>query len=150
MKETEKVLKEWAPIFEDVYKRKLEQSEDTGALINSISVSTKVNGNDFIISMTLEDYWKYIEYGRQPGSFPPVDKLVSWVERKIPNPNPIPSQNNRIPTPNQIAYLVGRKIFEQGIEAKPYLQETIDEIKDVFIDDLKVALAEDIKNEIFS
>lgn len=145
---TKKILRKYSRLFANKYKQMLSNSEDTGALINSVKTRVIVNDNEFGIEMTLLDYWKYIEEGRPPGKFPPVDKMIEWVERSIPSPRPIPSESNRIPTPNQLAYIIGKKISEEGTEGKHYLQLTIDEIKEQFIIDLKEALVEDIKEEI--
>lgn len=94
----------------------------SGDLSKSIKGIVKQNGKYIVISIQLQDYWKYIEYGTKP-HFPPLDAIKKWISVKPVLPRPLP--NGKLPTTNQLAYLIGRKISKVGTKAKPFLQPTL-------------------------
>lgn len=78
-----------------------------------------------------------IEEGRRAGArFPPVDVITRWVQLKLRPPA------NKL---RQVAFLVGRKIAQQGIPGKHVFQksftETQPEVQRILSDDLSAALA---------
>lgn len=103
-------------------KLKANDSYASGNLVNSIRGVVKQNGKYIVISIQLEDYWKYIENGTKP-HWPPVDAIKKWISVKPILPRPLKS--GKLPTDNQLAYLIGRKISKVGTKAKPFLKPTI-------------------------
>lgn len=103
-------------------KLKANDSYANGDLVNSIRGVVKQNGKYIVISIQLEDYWKYIENGTKP-HWPPVDAIKKWISVKPILPRPLKS--GKLPTDNQLAYLIGRKISKVGTKAKPFLKPTI-------------------------
>lgn len=103
-------------------KLKANDSYASGDLVNSIRGVVKKNGKYIVISIQLEDYWKYIENGTKP-HWPPVDAIKKWISVKPILPRPLKS--GKLPTDNQLAYLIGRKISKVGTKAKPFLKPTI-------------------------
>lgn len=103
-------------------KLKANDSYASGDLVNSIRGVVKQNGKYIVISIQLEDYWKYIENGTKP-HWPPVDAIKKWISVKHVLPRPL--KNGKLPTDNQLAYLIGRKISKVGTKAKPFLKPTI-------------------------
>lgn len=97
-------------------------SNASGTLAKSIRGIVKQNGKYIVISIQLEDYWKYIENGTKP-HWPPVDAIKKWISVKPILPRPLKS--GKLPTDNQLAYLIGRKISKVGTKAKPFLKPTI-------------------------
>lgn len=93
-------------------------------LKNSIRGIVQQNGKYIVISIELEDYWKYVEYGTKP-HFPPLSVIKKWISVKPVLPRPLPS--GKLPTANQLAYLIGRKISKQGTKAQPFLKPTIND-----------------------
>lgn len=83
-------------------------------IADNVVFETKVFGSVYLVTVNLPDYWQYIENGRRPGKFPPMNKIINWVKYKniIPNPGT---------TVNQLAFLIGRKIAKFGIEPKHLL-----------------------------
>lgn len=79
------------------------------------------DGRYFKISLSLEDYWKYLEEGTRP-HFPPLDKIREWIRVKPILPRAI---NGKLPTQEQLAYLIGRKIEKEGTEPTYLLADTI-------------------------
>ena len=99
-------------------------SNASGTLSKSITGIVKMNDKYLTVSISLEDYWKYIEYGTNP-HFPPVDKIREWVRVKPVLPRPLAS--GKLPTENQLAFLIGRKISKFGTKPKPFLNNTKEE-----------------------
>lgn len=97
-------------------------SNASGTLAKSIRGVVKQNGKYIVISIQLEDYWKYIENGTKP-HFPPVDAIKKWISVKPVLPRP--TKSGKLPTDNQLAYLIGRKISKVGTKPKPFLKPTI-------------------------
>lgn len=107
--------------FVSELKNALTGTNASGTLSNSITGLVKQNDKYINISIQLEDYWKYIEYGSKP-HFPPIDKIREWIKVKPVLPQPI---NGKLPTENQLAYLISRKISKVGTKPKPFLNNTI-------------------------
>lgn len=95
----------------------------SGTLSNSIKGIVKQNGKYIVISIQLEDYWQYVENGRKAGKYPPLSAIRKWISVKPILPRPLKS--GKLPTDNQLAYLIGRKISKVGTKAKPFLKPTI-------------------------
>lgn len=97
----------------------------TGNLIQSIRpLSIEVRNNKVIGEIKLADYWKYVEYGRKPGKFPPIDKILGWVKAKPVLPRPM--NGLREPSEKQIAFLIARKIARDGIKPGNQYEEALD------------------------
>lgn len=126
------------------YKDRLvaDDKKATGQLINSISTEIKVGSDTFEVVLNVVDYFKYVEEGRKPGKFPPVDKILSWIKVKPVIPRPI---NGKLPTEQQLAFLIGRKIATEGIEAGHQLRDTVQDINAQFVPRLQEALEKDFE-----
>ena len=118
----------------------------SGALENSIRTHVEVDGQDFIVQMDLEEYWKYIEYGtkgRQTGNpglkFPPTSAILRWIQVKpsFPRPASLPEQKS-------LAFLIGRKIREYGTQGKPSLTDATRSVTKQWRDRIEAALQHDI------
>lgn len=135
-------LQEYAAEVERVYKESLTDSDHIASrdLYNSISTTVEVDGQAYYVRMTLEDYWKYIEEGTRP-HWPPPSALLRWIEVKPVIPRP--DGRGRIPTPQQLAYLIGRKIAREGTEGTHDLARTVEEVNLQFEQRLQDALAQD-------
>ena len=101
---------------------KANDSYASGNLSNSIRGVVKQNGKYIVISIQLNEYWKFIENGTKP-HWPPVDAIKKWISVKPILPRPLKS--GKLPTTDQLAYLIGRKISKVGTKAKPFLKPTI-------------------------
>lgn len=148
MKQIEIILKAFANDLERLYKSKLPSA--SGELANSVSSIINKNGNEYEVIFSLLDYWKYVEYGRKAGKFPPPEEIKRWVRVKHVLPRPFTLQSGRqvIPTENQLAFLIGKKIATEGIEPRPYLQDSINELAGQLVHDLAGAIANDFRKSI--
>ena len=141
--ETYRVLEEYAIRLRNLYQDKLIKGDKiaTGDLMNNVEYIIEKDSRSVSVSLQLEDYWKWVEEGRSPGRFPPVDKILDWIRVKPIVPD---ERSGRLPTENQLAFLIGRKIAEEGIEGTHYLQESQEEVLVEFEDKLSEAVGRDV------
>lgn len=121
------ILEQYGNIVIDNYRRLSYQGDSvaSGRLVNSLGSFVVSGEGTYELFLRLEDYWKYVEYGRGPGKFPPLEKIREWIDVKPVIPT---VYNGKLPTLDQLAYLIGRKIATEGIQPKNYLQNTLDEL----------------------
>lgn len=97
-------------------------TDASGKLSKSIKGIVKQSGKWVTISIQMEDYWKYVENGTKP-HFPPINAIKKWISVKPVLPRPL--KNGKLPTTNQLAYLIGRKIAKKGTLPQPFLKPTL-------------------------
>lgn len=137
------ILDEYCSEFQRLYKQKLIDDDKfaTGNLINSIETEIAINGTTINVVLNVLDYFQWVENGRKPGKFPPIAKIKQWIIDKpiIPHEN----DNGKLPTENQLAFLIGRKIATEGIEPGNQLKDTVSELNAIYLEKLKAALVAD-------
>lgn len=145
-KRISKIVVQWTKKVYDSYKIKLNEHRASGELQDTMSYGARKDDNVLEGFLLLQNYWEFIEDGRQPGTFPPVDAIREWIREKniIPRPFQLPSGRQVIPTENQLAFLIGRKIKEEGIVMDPLLTETIYENRDELFSAISKALRDDV------
>ena len=115
-------------------------------LTNNIKFNLQVNDTVFEIEFQAPSYWKWENYGRSPGKFPPFDKIENWIiRRKI---TPYPTKSGKIPTRPQLTYLISRKIAKEGFKGSGFLEKSLSEQQDYWEDRIKEAIGEDIELQI--
>ena len=146
--ELQQVLQDYAKEAEEIYKYQISLGGKNASrkLTDTIKSNIIVGDQAYEVSLTLQEYWKYVESGRAPGKFPPVKALLDWISVKpiIPRPD----ANGRIPTPKQLSFLIGRKIKEEGIEPFPALETTKEELDKIYHEKLSAALGHDVSHYI--
>lgn len=137
------VLNEYCEVVKTKYKDRLISDDKfaTGALIQSINTIIKTGSTNINVYINLAEHWKYVEFGRKPGKFPPPDKIEKWIIAKPVVP--YEDDNGNLPTPKQLAFLIGRKIARDGIKAGNYLHDTLEECNNIYLEKLKLALQKD-------
>lgn len=146
-------LKLWGELLADDYKEKLKNEGITasGKLVNSVKVLFKNSGTLYEVSLQLEDYYKYIEGGRgatrNNGDGELRRAILDWIRVKPILPRPY---NGKLPTENQLAYLISRKIHKLGYEGKQPLKRTLDENKDAIYRDIEKALKKDLSIDVLN
>lgn len=150
LNEVLQVLMDFARDLEENYTQHLVQSghyTTNYGLIDSVHTDIEVNGMGYNVTMTLNDYWKWVENDTRP-HFPPPDKILEWIKVKpiIPRPTALGHK----PTEKQLAYLIGRKIYNEGTEGTHDLEKTKDALIPFYEQKLKEALRNDMKNYIVS
>jgi hypothetical protein len=97
-----------------VFLKKANKSS-TGALLNSIAFKLRPEAENISIIIESNDYLTYVDKGRRPGSFPPIQAISRWASvRGIPQTAVFP---------------IARSIFKFGIEPTNVIQKTISELE---------------------
>lgn len=145
--ELHKVLQDFATDIRERYKDVLANNDHIAShnLVDSIRTEVKVGDNAYEVTMTLKDYWKYVEYDTKP-HFPPPDAILKWIQVKPVIPRP--DANGRIPSQKSLAYLIGRKIAREGTEGTHDLARTKDDILPWWREQIGKALGHDMENYI--
>ena len=145
--ELHQVLQDYANDIRERYKDVLANNGHIAShdLVNSIKTEVVVGEQAYEVTMTLADYWKYVEYDTRP-HFPPPDALQRWIEIKPVIPRP--GKNGRIPTPKQLAFLIGRHINTFGTTGTHDLQKTKDDIFAWYQEKITAALGREMANYI--
>lgn len=133
--------------FQNAYASKLKETNHiaTGNLALNQKHYFVFDGRYYRIYLSLEDYWKYLEYGTKP-HFPPIEKIAEWIRIKpvLPRPN----AKGKLPTQKQLAFLIARSISVKGTKPTHTLQQTINEfqlskkVKKLFMDAVKKQLVD--------
>lgn len=130
-----------------VYRDKMNNAGyDSNGELMKFTWVTEYNGNLFELYFNLPDYYIFAENGRKPGGFPPPNAILKWVQFKRLVPRP--GRDGKLPSTNQLVYLISRKIALEGTQGKHLLQQTIDETYDTLVDRLVEAIADKIENEL--
>lgn len=145
---TIEVLNSFGRLLVEDYKDALIKNEVNASdkLYNSVRYIFKSDNRYLQVDIELEDYYYYVENGRKAGKFPPIQKIEDWI--KVKPVLPYRDKNGKLPTLNQLTYLIGRKIKEKGIQGKHLLQKSVDEIYKEIEDKLVDSLAEDLHNAV--
>lgn len=154
---TIEVLNEYAQAWANAYKAELiaEGKRATGDLIRSVSGEVVIENDVYSAVLNLEDYWKYVEFGRrskhQDSSIkpPPISAILKWVQVKpvIARPNTL---TGLVPTQEQLAYAIAKSIQQNGIEPTYALRETNNATFNAFEQRLKDALTADLEGTAYT
>lgn len=134
-------------VREDLAQQNINASSKLSKSLKSI---VKQNGKWIEISISLEDYWKYVEYGTRP-HFPPIQAIRKWIDVKPVLPRPM---NGKLPTKDQLAFLIARKISKVGTRPKPFLNKTISDfnlinkVYDLLLNQIEQQINKQIKDEL--
>jgi hypothetical protein len=155
-----KVLEEYGKEAETLYKAKITEGRPpygtknaSGELLNSVRWGMRVNGRTYEVTLSLAEYWKYVEggaQGRETSPFgavyrahwPPVSAIREWIDIKPVIPRP--GRNGRIPTKDQLAFLISRNIARHGIEPFPALSRTVEELNAKYSERIAEAVSRDV------
>lgn len=143
----QRVLGEFAVELRNRYQDNLIRDEKiaTGNLLNSIDYKVQYDDRAIWVELHLEDYYKWVENGREPGKFPPPEAILEWIRIKPVIPD---DRDGRLPTEQQLAFLIGRKIAEEGIEPGNQLHNAMDDIYPQFEERIDEAIAQDINDAV--
>ena len=136
------VLQDLAKDVETNYKEHLEQHDRiaSGDLLRSISTEIEVKGTTYTVYLNLADYWKYVEEDTKP-HWPPKDAIDKWIFIKPVIPRP--DDKGHLPTPEQLSFLIRRKIAEEGTTGTHDLRDTENAVLPMYEQRLLDALERD-------
>lgn len=138
------VLEQFAARATEEYRSRLEigRTNASGKLSESVEYQVIRNEQTWSVTLSLEDYWKYVENGTGP-HWPPRNKILEWI--KVKPVIPRPSANGITPSDQSLAFLIQRKIANEGTEGKHHLEKTVDSVMTDFESQLEEALAMDME-----
>ena len=125
----------------------------SGKLYKTIDYSITSKSDSYLVTINLEEYWKFIEKGRRAGAkIPPVSAIENWIKiRKIiPRPVTLKSGKQRVPTVQQLAYVIARSIARKGIAPRPFMRESIEDTMKDFQSKLSAVIREDVLDNLDS
>ena len=139
----EAVLQQYAAEVKELYKQHLVEADRLASenLINSVETQVETDQGAYLVTITLADYWKYVEDDTKP-HWPPVSAILEWIRVKPVIPRP--DSRDRIPKPEQLAYLIGRKISREGTEGSHDLALSATECNRKYEPLIAEALAKDL------
>lgn len=143
---TESLLNSFSQTIVNRYKDKISEYS-SGKLYNTINFEITKGSSNYIVTINLEDYWVFLENGRRAGAkIPPVSAIENWIKvRKIiPRPVTLKSGKQRVPTVQQLAYVIARSISRNGIAPRPFMRESINQTIEEFKSKLSAAVREDV------
>jgi hypothetical protein len=114
---------------------------NTGKLQDTMKSTVKESGGGFEIIITGQDYAKYVDRGIPAGVWVNVGALQKWVMQKG-----IATGEREI---KQVAFLIGRKIFQEGSPTKGSLKFSKSGKRDEFIKVMLDANANVIFQKVF-
>lgn len=117
----------------------------TGNLSN-FTYDIEWDEKSFRVYFNLEEYWKWVEYGRRAGKQPPTTSIEEWIKVKRIIPKPI---NGKIPTTKQLAFVISKSIGEHGTPANKPLSKALGSPEATsIVSQIKELLIKQINNEI--
>ncbi|MCR5071202.1 MAG: hypothetical protein K6A62_04675 [Bacteroidales bacterium] len=146
--ELERILRDYADYFRNDYEQRLigHDRYASGGLLDSIRTNIQVGETGYTVTVTLKEYWKYVEEDTRP-HWPPPQAILRWVEIKPTLPRPYVLDGKEI-SPKSLAYLIGRKISRVGTKGTHDMAEAKADALNAFRADLKRALGHDVVNYI--
>ena len=150
-KHTMKALRDFGKFIVTNYKSQLEAEKmNNGELYRNIKYSVSTGTGGWVISVSLADYWKYIEYGRRPGKMPPLEVIEKWIDVKQIKPHSMTLKSGKtvIPTPPKLPFLIARKIGRDGIRPRPFFKQSFESAKREFLHIIEEAVLADIKESL--
>jgi hypothetical protein len=82
----------------------------SGSLVNSINYRLQDTANGINVILLANDYLKWVDRGRKPGTYPPIQAIQRWVAIKG--------------IPKQAAWAIRTNIFKFGIKPTRVIAKT--------------------------
>jgi hypothetical protein len=95
----------------------------TGSLYNSIQTSFDPQSNK--IKTNMLNYWKYVNDGRQPGHYVPLQPLVDWIKVKGLNREKS-GKFKKIGSYRGLAARISKSIYKFGIQPTNFYDDSFD------------------------
>lgn len=118
----EKLMKETLSVFAEDYINRLTSNLKnfrkiaTGDLIKSLDfrIYKTAFGTKFTIAIEALEYLDYVDRGRKPGKFPPLDAIRQWVRVKG--------------IPDSATFPIARKIAMEGIKPTDVVSKSLNDV----------------------
>jgi hypothetical protein len=117
----------------------------SGKLLNSVECHVQRNDRDITVVLSLDECWKWVENDCKP-HFPPISAILQWIQVKPVLP--AQTYNGKLPTQEQLAYLIARKIDEVGTKGTHDLQQAVDETLGMYDTLIEDAVTRDVDAQL--
>ena len=115
----------------------------TGQLVAGIQLTETFDeqDNEFVTTIKIPGYGKYINEGRRPGAkMPPIQPILEWIrERRIKT-----SQY----TQPQLAWAIAKSIQKKGIRPTPFIENSIEFALTNFQDEIRAGVVEGMTKDL--
>lgn len=96
----------------------------SSSLQQSIKFDVTILGSAFVFSLSMSDYWKWVDEGRKPGKRPPLEPIKQWVRTKAA----FGGLNIKgTKEADSVAFLIARKIGKFGIKPSNFYSDVIND-----------------------
>lgn len=145
--ETDKLIIEINKVAELYRKQLAADNVNASGALSNFTTEYEYDGQHFVLYFNLVEYWKWVENGRRPGKFPPIDAIRNWIQ--IKPIVPVPDAKGKIPSTNQLAFLISRKIALEGTQGKHSLTKAmLSSEMDPIVASIENILIADIEKEL--
>lgn len=150
----ERVLQEYREAFQATLQRRLQDdgSNASYSLLKSIETRIEVDGSVYSVHCSLLDYYKYLDEGTSPhknigdGAF--IPSIRKWI--LVKPIKPYPTANGKMPTVEQLTFLISRKIAKEGTKGTHFFSHTKESVNREYKEKIADALKKDIRANIKS
>lgn len=164
------ILAQFEQKFIDALQKSLEDNDRlvAGVLWQSIKASTSVYGQKIELSISMEDYWKWVENGRSKGAKqPPLKAMLKHIANRGERWNPVAQKISRLrknkkgleikrgkplsmdKARKSLAFLIARSIKKNGIKPTFFASEVMEgNLIKQFRKELSESVGREIKIEI--
>lgn len=108
----------------------------SGKLIKSLSSKVQEDASKVQLIIQSEDYFKYVDEGRKPGSFPPIKEIKDWARK------------NGIP--QTAAFPIAKSIFKFGIKPTNVIDKSIRKFEPQLINDIERDVTGNVEDDVFN
>lgn len=116
----------------------------SGELTNSMEKIVLIDKEKFSVRISVNDYWKYVNYGTKP-HYPPIAALKKWVEIKHIKPQ---TRNGKTPSVEQLPYMIQKSIGKYGTKGTHFWDDAYNDTYEYFDEAIALAIEEDIADAI--
>lgn len=140
-------LKKLVDKLAELYRHQLRENNiNASGKLSDFEYDIEWDEKSFRVYFNLEDYWKWVEYGRRAGKQPPIKPIEEWIKIKPVIPK---ARNGKVPTTKQLAFVISKSIGEKGIEPRKPLSKALSSSETTnIIQTIKELIISQINNEI--
>lgn len=117
----------------------------TGDLLNSIGFELEEDEEGmFTLYLTHADYFHYVNENTKP-HWPPKEPIAKWIEAKPVIPE---ERNGKLPTVEQLNFLIRRKISEDGTQGHYFFERVLNSLVETYYPQIVEAIYKDIEEDL--
>lgn len=141
-----RVLEEFGRDFVNLVQDKIIEADGiaTGNMLNTLDFDVVQENGHLTVYLLHTDYFQYYDKGSSP-HFPPREPIMRWIQDKPVYPTA--DDNGRLPTVEQLAFLIARKISEDGTEGRDVFETAKAQLIPMYEEKIAEAVRDDFVEE---